>query len=461
MKLSDRRKFPRYQTVTFELFDREGKSIEVVADDASEHAARFRAEHKGRISETKTGRFRLNGSIYNAQNVRIKEPDGRQGSILVEYEAAARWPRYLRWMLRVGEFLGIRIRPRDLVRDRYKKPRFFTRLFRFIVPERVSRVHLYEAQERYVSLQRLLDFYEKTIPPGDAECKRLFQICRDALNSASVLLTRRQNDLNYLWREMTQVHVRLVERFIPDEEMPRILDFCREEARRLAVDKVAEVGELVERCAEVMDETGANRAKKTRLLRALIERFTTIRTGRIHEQLAHIRAYQKALLMLTPITIILIVMHTLVLDGQLPDPILPAFAEPATAGFLGFNYLINFVVYVIRYLENNIIAFVVFAGLTGGFLSVIMRLRAREILPGEDAYYAWYLLTKPFVGALGAAILYVLLYSGVVSTDLGGGLVDAIRSQEAGAPAFAFGFLAGFSERIAFPMLRGSSTATG
>jgi hypothetical protein len=447
--------------VTFEFFDREGGSIELVADDASERAARFRPEHKLKVTETTTGRFRLNGSGYEARIVRIRQLDGRQGSILVEYEAAPRWPRYLRWIPRVREFFGVKIRPRDLARERYKKPKLLAKLFRLMVPERVSRIHLYEAQERYVSLQRLLDFYEKTMPSDDAEQVRAYEICRDALNSASVLLTRRQNDLNYLWREMTQVHVTIMERLMSDQELPRILDFCREEARRLAVDQIAEVRELNQRCAEVMDETGANRARKIRLLRALIERFTTIRTGRIHEQLAHIRAYQKALLMLTPIAVLLIVMHTLVLDGQLPDPILPTFAEPATAGFLGFNYLISLVAYLIEYLEENVIAFVFFAGLAGGFLSVIIRLRARNILPGEDAYYAWYLLTKPWVGALGAAILYVLVYSGVVSSDLGGNLVTAIRNQEAGAPAFAFGFLAGFSERIAFPMLRGSSASGG
>ncbi len=55
----------------------------------------------------------------------------------------------------------------------------------------------------------------------------------------------------------------------------------------------------------------------------------------------------------------------------------------------------------------------------------------------------------------------MLLYSGVVSSNLGGGFVDAIIEKQTGASAFAFGFLAGFSERIAFPMLRGSSDAGG
>lgn len=92
----------------------------------------------------------------------------------------------------------------------------------------------------------------------------------------------------------------------------------------------------------------------------------------------------------------------------------------------------------------------------GGFFSVIIRLRSRELEPGADAYFTWYVLTKPWIGALGAAILFILLYSGVVSSEYGQSVIQAIKQQNPGAGLFAFAFLSGFSERIVFPNLQGT-----
>jgi hypothetical protein len=59
------------------------------------------------------------------------------------------------------------------------------------------------------------------------------------------------------------------------------------------------------------------------------------------------------------------------------------------------------------YLRQNMLAFIFLEGLTGGFFSVTTRPRSRDFIPGEDAYYTVYILTKPFIGALGAIILYI------------------------------------------------------
>jgi hypothetical protein len=255
---------------------------------------------------------------------------------------------------------------------------------------------------------------------------------------------------------MTQVHIMLLDKVLPDDKIPAHLDFCNEEAKRLAVTEDVEIKEMIHRVAEAMDESPKKRSNKVRLLRGLIERFNTIRTGRMHEQLVNIRCYQKALLMLAPVAFLLIVMKGLILTGQLQGPLLPPLQLPESWGFLGVGLLYSLLKYTVDYVRGNIIAFVFFGGLVGGFFSVIIRLRSRELEPGADAYFTWYVLTKPWIGALGAAILFILLYSGVVSSEYGQSVIVAIKEQNPGAGLFAFAFLSGFSERIVFPNLQGT-----
>jgi hypothetical protein len=71
-----------------------------------------------------------------------------------------------------------------------------------------------------------------------------------------------------------------------------------------------------------------------------------------------------------------------------------------------------------------------------------MKLRTLEGLPGEDAFFKWYVLTKPFVDALAASILYVIAQTQVVQLnfqdkELITGLVDG----PIGAIGFTFGFI--------------------
>jgi hypothetical protein len=79
-----------------------------------------------------------------------------------------------------------------------------------------------------------------------------------------------------------------------------------------------------------------------------------------------------------------------------------------------------------------------------------MRLRNRGLVPGEDVYFSWYVLTKPFVGALGAMVLYVLIHGGALSTDLAATVIGKIKSGQPGPGVFGFAFLSGFSERLVF-----------
>ena len=225
----------------------------------------------------------------------------------------------------------------------------------------------------------------------------------------------------------------------------------------MAATKDPEISQMIHRIAELKDTQGGSRTEMVRLLRALIERFTTIRTDRMHEQFVNIRSYQKALLLLLPIATLLIANADLVLNIP-KDASLSELNSPTRSGFLGLGLIGSLAIYVLdvvrHLLTHNPIALVFFAGLLGGFFSVTIRLRTRELTPGEDVYFAWYVLTKPVIGALGAAVLFILMQAGLVTFDVGPNLGGALEGGQLGPTVFGFAFLAGFSERLIFPSLR-------
>lgn len=384
---------------------------------------------------------------------------------------------------------------------RYHKPGWFRRLVYFLTPGRVSRVHLYEAQEHYLLLLRILEYHKKTAPNGECftpeEKKKLMErnvVIEQAstiLDDAKWLLTRRQNDLNFLWRDLCRVYIMLLEHVLPDRLLPTQLDFCREQAQRLGAAEDPVVKEMLQRLAEATPEEeellAQNKARMVRAIRALVERFTSIRTDRIHQQFVNICTYQRALVVLLTISVVMIANVDIIvrppalsssaspvapqnlLEGNTPNPVQVADSvqmvqsRPAPpklgcqAGILDCVarspvYLLDWLQYHLKY---NILLFVFFAGLAGGFFSVVIRLRDRDLVPGEDAYFLWYVLSKPFVGALGAMILFILLQASFVDLNIAQGLTQDLMGQpKPGAAPFGFSFLAGFSERIVFPHFR-------
>ena len=358
---------------------------------------------------------------------------------------------------------------------RYHEPGPFRRLVRLIFPGSISRIRLCEAQERYLNLWRTLEYHKGTPcsdPLAQEEKKKTTEMCQQILLDAECLLTQRQNDLNFLWREMTRVHIMIVENILPDKLLPTQLDFCREDARRLAALKEPEVDDMLQRLAEVTqeDDISKNKEKMIRVIRALIERFTTIRTGRIHHQFVNIRIYKLSLIILIPILVILIANQDFI--TPVPEETkLAAGVSLTPPGWPGWNCdnqtidwscvvhvptdLVKSLFLGSRYLlGTNIFAFIFFAGLAGGFFSVVIRLRNRELIPGEDAYFVWYVLSKPFIGAMGAVILFILLGGDYITIEILREAVAPLKKHELGASTFGFGFLAGFSERIVFPEFR-------
>lgn len=230
---------------------------------------------------------------------------------------------------------------------------------------------------------------------------------------------------------------------------------------------------------------------------ALLERFTTVRTDRIHQQFVNIRTYKFVLLILIPVSVLMISNKDVLLlhkgdctslqeqqnsaqpgsnlnsnastqgvqtaartdlarksSAATPgNPTGPTRTGEVQGGWWSNSWVGDVCRGLCNLLATNILAFVFFAGFAGGAFSVAKRLRERELVPGEDAYFMWYVLTKPFVGALGAMILFVLVQADYVSFDALSKIIGMLRLGQHGPEVFGFGFLAGFTERLVFPYL--------
>jgi hypothetical protein len=216
-----------------------------------------------------------------------------------------------------------------------------------------------------------------------------------------------------------------------------------------------------------MDEKGENQKPQFNcLLRALLERFNTIRTGRIHQQFINIKTYKAAFFTLMFTAILLIINgHMLFPDIVNKEISMPEFEESISKGESinktkgiakkGFYYTGKLLIYPYKVfqllIKTNILAFIFFGGLIGGFFSVASRKKTRERKPGEDTYFVWYILSKPFIGAFGAVILFLLIQSDFVQLEI---LKKSNGEDIKRVVAFSVAFLAGFSERIVFPNLR-------
>ena len=462
----EKRLVPRFDAIPFTFFNSDSAPVHIVSEDASTRSARFSKNHEGELSKATGGVFKLHNKNLKIHKFRLPSSTQRADACIVEYEASVEnaWESLKRYFSQTWDSFTA-IKPEDEARQRYHKPGLFKHLFQQLVSGRISRIHLYEAQERYVNLQRSLDYYEHSseeYPVEQKKAKACIRICRRALDSASVLLTRRQHDLNFLWREMIQVQSILLETVVPDKELPAYLDNCEIEAQKLGLTKDPAITHKIQRISELNDTHGNYRNEMVRLLRGLIEYMTSIRTGRIHEQFVNVRNYKKAILFLIPIVILLVANDDLVLQDKISSTEWPSWkpaCEKQLFTYCSFERLLSLPAFLVdlgqTLLASNKIAFVLFAGLLGGFFSVAIGLRSRELVPGEDVYFGWYVLTKPWLGAVGAATFFILLNAGFVSLNMGNDdsqFLDQI--QQIGPEMFGFAFLAGFSERIVFPGLR-------
>jgi hypothetical protein len=157
-----------------------------------------------------------------------------------------------------------------------------------LLGRRVSSVHLTEAKEQFRSLDAIIRFHEEIINEGELmsepEKARVIQSYRLELEDAEQLLTRDQQNLNDLWRILTRVRNLIMENIFDNYGLGQQLYYCREEAFRLDVAQDPVVSDMLQKLAEATDETNTFPSRIKRQVRALNERFNTIRTNRIFDQ---------------------------------------------------------------------------------------------------------------------------------------------------------------------------------
>lgn len=232
---------------------------------------------------------------------------------------------------------------------------------------------------------------------------------------------------------MTRIRLDLMEAGFLTDDPSRHLHFCKEEAYRLGVRNDVEVKSLIEALGEAIIPNTSQSPQFVSIYRACLEHFNTIRTGRIHQQYINVKIYRRAFTMLLILSIPLLLYGDFFL-GAIPSD------EPHRV-----SSLLEMV------LTYNRLTFVFFGGLLGGVFSVAMRERPRERTPGDDAYQVDYIVTKPFIGAMGAVFMYILVVGGIFKTEL---ITNSNAFLEKGALTFGFAFIAGFTERLVFPSFR-------
>jgi hypothetical protein len=162
-----------------------------------------------------------------------------------------------------------------------------------LLGRRVSSIHLTEAKEGFRSLNAIIRFHEEIINEGELMSEpdkiRVIQSCRLELEDAGQLLTRDQKDLNDLWRILTRVRNLIMENIFDDYGLVQQLDYCREEALRLNVARDPVVSDMLQKLAEATGEINTFPSRIKPHVRALNERFNTIRTNRIFDQYIKVR----------------------------------------------------------------------------------------------------------------------------------------------------------------------------
>jgi len=373
-------------------------------------------------------------------------------------------------------------KPPSALNSRIKN--LFIRLLNALSPGHVSEVHLQEAKERFFSLSAMVDYYQKTLDCPHlntgtrnhlAEKRNKCEIlktCRQMLKESERFLTRRQDHLSHVWRVFARIKIMLIMHIFPDDMLRTQIDFCREEAHRLALQHDDIVNEKLQMLAEATDENNNHREQVSRSLCALVERFNTLRTQRIYQQYINIRTYKAAFFVLLALSVILIGKASLLINYEdKMSTTQQTTHQTFEAGTLKTGHalatysqvsalvtkeldgksigLLYPVIYLNQLIESNILAFVFLSGLVGGYFSVVTRTRGKKRIPGEDAYMRWYVLSKPFIGALGAVVLFILFQNEFVAMEM----IKQFTLGETGK-IFGFAFLSGFSERIVFPDFR-------
>jgi len=282
------------------------------------------------------------------------------------------------------------------------------------------------------------------------------------LNNAEVL--------NLMWRDITFVRSRLLtDGIIVDERLPAQLEYCRLECTKICTDKNAGLEEMCHETALELDEAknttapenSSNNQKSRRNIAFILAKLNNIRLNDINNQLRIKKTYNVAFAFLSILSLLLLTLNEVLTETSVNYSFAAKDFMNTISVIDPISWFLAAYYYIAYMLKHNLLAFIFFAGLLGGFFSTVMRLRSKQVNIG-DVYLKSYLLTKPIVGALGATILYIILKSNIVAINLEE--IKVINKVQEfwtmhGPVGFAFGFIMGFSERIIFPTIKPENQA--
>jgi hypothetical protein len=401
---------------------------------------------------------------------------------------------------------------RDLKDQAGSKRRPFRRdwkTIRYFFVRQTSPIHRQDAKEKYWILWRELEtaMYEKAMELGFSEYsgfkEKTFTAVEQTIAAFRQFMTGRTGDLakaktfgtlllyarilskqplhllnsadnlNMMWRDITFIRSRLLTDpgVIADERLPAQLEYCRLEWSKVSPSKDAGIEEMLHDTAlELVNmedgdppngkTTNGNNHKARRTLATILAKLNHIRLNDINAQLRIKKIYNIAFIVLLLLSVLLLHLNERLVNQFVPYWV--AYDQFVnTIELLAPNTWIKAPIdFAIFILQNNLLFYIFFAGLLGGFFSTVMKLRSREVNIG-DVYLRSYLLTKPIVGALGATIFYIIIKSNIVAIDsIQIKVIEQIsqNSRMFGPLGFSFGFIMGFSERIILPTIGTEST---
>ena len=273
---------------------------------------------------------------------------------------------------------------------------------------------------------------------------------------------------------MNFVRTRMLSEGIVDpEKVPYQLDFCRSEASNIGAQNDPEVKHLMDQAAEQLGlekESEKNNKQAVRSITSLMVKLNDMRIKKLSEQVYKKNMYMTLFIILLSLSLFIFFINDFIIPisfkknsdyvaqilfflkfkvVQMSDVLWPIGALMSL-----WNQIVRLLEYTLSFIVSVPTVFIFFSGLTGGFFSAMMKFEPLKQLPGDEIYVKWYRITKPFIGAFGATIIYIIVTTGLFQLEfIKEGIEGKLLFDPISGTGFTFGFLTGFTERLILPKI--------
>jgi hypothetical protein len=282
------------------------------------------------------------------------------------------------------------------------------------------------------------------------------------------------NNVSMLWKDLTFIRTRMLsEGIIDSDKLPYQLDFCRSEAEHIGAENDPEVKSMMAQAAEnlgLQNASSRNNRQAIRLIISLMVKLNDMRIRKLTEQVHKKKTYMTLFSILIALSLLLFFFNDHLMFGAKKEVIsnqkVNAIAldpvkiqanksvQPFKLIFVLWNWCVSKVEFLLNLIVSTPTIFIFFAGLTGGFFSALMKFKPNKQLPGDELYIRWYRLTKPFIGAFGSMVIFVIITTGLFTMEsISEAIQNGIVSNPISGAGFTFGFLTGFTERLILPKM--------